>query len=249
MSGPVVQGLWVGSRLSAMEQASIASFLANGHEYHLYCYGDIEGAPRGVVLKDGNAILPESRLFPYSDGFARGSYAAVSNAFRYKLLLERGGWWVDTDVVCLRPFDLTDERLWASERADPPRDLIVSTCVIKAPPGDPLMAWAWERCQEVDVTNVTFGQLGPRLLQAGLDALGAHRFMRPHTFFCPIPFYEWARVLDPADQCLFGPEVYGVHLWNQMWSANRVDKDAAFPAGSLFERLKQRYLAAGPDAG
>jgi mannosyltransferase OCH1-like enzyme len=249
MSGPVVQSLWIGNRLSAMEKAAIASFVANGHDYHLYCYEDVQGVPRGVTLKDGNAILPESRLFPYSDGFAKGSYAAVSNAFRYKLLLERGGWWVDTDVVCLRPFDLADERLWASERADPPRDLIVSTCVIKAPPGDPLMAWAWQRCQAVDVTKVTFGQLGPRLLQAGLDALGVHRYMRPHTFFCPIPFYEWARVLDPADQCLLGPEVYGIHLWNQMWSANGVDKNGVFPAGSLFERLKRRYLTTGSDAG
>jgi hypothetical protein len=119
--------------------------------------------------------------------------------------------------------------------------------VIKAPPGDPLMAWASERCQEVDVTNVRFGELGPRLLQAGVDELGVHGFMRPHTFFCPIAFYDWARVLDPDDACPLGPEVYGIHLWNQMWSANGVDKNAAFPAGCLFERLKQRYLAAPSD--
>jgi hypothetical protein len=247
MDNPVVQSLWIGNRLSALERLAISSFLANGHEYHLYCYGAVEGVPNGATLKNGNDILPESRLFAYTDGFAKGSFAAVSNSFRYKLLLERGGWWVDTDVVCLRPFELTDERLWASERADPPRDLIVSTCVIKAPPGDPLMAWAWERCQEVDVTNVKFGQLGPRLLQAGVNELGVHRFMRPHTFFCPIPFYDWARLLDPNDPCALGPEVYGMHLWNQMWSAQRADKDAAYPGGCLFERLKQRFLTAQSD--
>ena len=80
MSGPVVQSLWIGNRLSTLERLAIASFLANGHEYHLYGYGDVQGVPRGVTLKDGNAILPESRLFTYSDGFAKGSYAAVSNA-------------------------------------------------------------------------------------------------------------------------------------------------------------------------
>jgi hypothetical protein len=28
-----------------------------------------------------------------------------------------------------------------------------------------------------------------------------------------------------------------------MWSANHVDKDATFPSGCLYERLKQRFLA------
>ena len=55
-----------------------------------------------------------------SDGGVRaipdsGSLAAFSNLFRYKLLLERGGWWVDTDVICLRPFRVRDELVIASE--------------------------------------------------------------------------------------------------------------------------------------
>lgn len=104
MTDRVIQSLWIGNRLSAMERLAIQSFLANGHDFHLYCYNDVEGLPAGTVVRDGNDILPESRIFAYADGFAKGSHAAFSNHFRYKLLLERGGWWVDTDVVCLRPF-------------------------------------------------------------------------------------------------------------------------------------------------
>jgi len=244
MRDRVVQSLWIGSRLSIMERLAIRSFLANGHEFHLYCYDNVEGLPPGTVVKDGNEILSESRIFTYSAGFAKGSHAAFSNLFRYKLLLERGGWWVDTDVVCLRAFDLVDDRLWASERTDPPQELIVSTSVIKAPAGDALMAWAWQECQGVDTTNVTFGQLGPRLLQAGVDALRVHACMRPHTFFCPIPFYEWSKMLDPAHTFVLGTEVYGVHLWNQMWSARYVDKDATFPDDCFYEQLKRRFLVA-----
>ena len=243
MTEHVVQSLWIGSRLSAMERLAIRSFLANGHDFHLYCYDNVEGLPSGTIVKDGNDILPESRIFTYSEGFAKGSHAAFSNVFRYKLMLDRGGWWVDTDVVCLRPFNLVDDRLWATERMDPPQELIVSTSVIKAPAGDELMAWAWRACQGMDTTTVTFGQIGPRLLQAGVNTLGVHAFMRPHTFFCPIASYDWRTILDPSQKCALGTEVYGVHLWNQMWSANHVDKDATFPSGCLYERLKQRFLA------
>ena len=40
MTDPI-QSLWIGGELSPMEQLSIASFLAHGHEYHLYSYGEV----------------------------------------------------------------------------------------------------------------------------------------------------------------------------------------------------------------
>jgi len=118
----------------------------------------------------------------------------------------------------------------------------VSTSVIRAPAGDSLMAWAWDRCDSMSTTSVRFGQIGPRLLQTGVDALGLHEFMRPHTFFSPIAFFDWGKVLDPVHVFAFGAEVYGVHLWNQMWSAHQVDKDASFPPGCFYEQLKERFL-------
>jgi hypothetical protein len=42
-------------------------------------------------------------VFFYGDraGIGRGSVSAFSNLFRYYLLHQMGGWWVDADVVCL----------------------------------------------------------------------------------------------------------------------------------------------------
>lgn len=241
--GDVVQSLWIGERLSAMEALAIRSFLSHGHPFHLYCYDHVDGVPAGTILKDGNEILPRDEIFVYSTGFAAGSYAAFSNFFRYKLLLDKGGWWVDTDLVCLRPFDLSDKRLWATERLGPPEELIVSTSVIKAPAGDALMAWAWDACRRMETKDISFGQIGPRLLQAGVDALRLHRYMRPHTFFSPIAFYDWRKLLDESERVTFGNETYGLHLWSQMWSANHVDRDAVFPPDCCYERLKRRFLS------
>src|SRR5258706_6206464 len=49
----IIQGLWIGPTLSQMEQLSIASFLANGHEYHLFVYDDVKTpqlGPRSRML-------------------------------------------------------------------------------------------------------------------------------------------------------------------------------------------------------
>src|SRR6185369_8610758 len=108
----VIQGLWIGAELSVMEQLSVASFLQNGHEYQLYVYDEVQNVPAGAVIKNANEILPASRIFQYKH---QASYAGFANFFRYKLLLERGGWWVDTDVVGLKPFDFADEYVFASE--------------------------------------------------------------------------------------------------------------------------------------
>src|SRR5437764_5386264 len=98
----MIQSLWVGKRLSAMEILSIRSFLHHGHDYWLYVYEQVPNLPEGAVACDANEILPASSIFQYTD---YKYYAGFSNFFRHKLLLERSGWWVDTDIVCLRPFD------------------------------------------------------------------------------------------------------------------------------------------------
>ena len=42
MTCDIIQGLWIGETLSTMEYLSIKSFLDNGHEYHLYTYGEVK---------------------------------------------------------------------------------------------------------------------------------------------------------------------------------------------------------------
>ena len=54
----LVQSLWIGDRLSAMEQLCISSFLRQGHAFHLYVYQETAGIPAGTVVLDGNRILP-----------------------------------------------------------------------------------------------------------------------------------------------------------------------------------------------
>jgi hypothetical protein len=124
-----IQGLWVGDRLSVMEQLCIRSFQKHGHRFVLYVYGDTAGIPPGTVVADGNSILPASRIFTYRE---HKTYAGFANIFRYKLLLEKGGWFVDADLVCLRPFDFQDQYVFSSEGINGRQ--VVNVGAIKAPP-------------------------------------------------------------------------------------------------------------------
>ncbi len=226
-----------------MGRLSLASFLANGHEFHLYSYEPVDGVPRGTVLRDANEILPSDRVFAYRSGFGRGSYSGGSNFFRYKLLLDRGGWWTDTDVVCLQAFKFPSEHVLAAEHADPAVGRIVAaSCVIKQPPGSPLMRWAWRKCRQKDPESLQWGEVGPRLLLESIQTLGCEDDMRLPAVFNPIPHFAWSKFIEPEPAVTFGPDVHAAHLWHQMWRAGGVDPDGRFPEGSLYERFKRQYL-------
>jgi mannosyltransferase OCH1-like enzyme len=235
MSG-VIQTLWIGPELSSMEQLSLRSFLANGHDVHLYTYADVAGVPHGTIVRDGNEILPASRIFQYRD-FA--SYSGFSNYFRYRLLLLRGGWWIDTDMVCLRPLtDFGGEHVFGAERHEGTD--YVSSGVIKAPAGSAVMKWAWNTCDARDPSTIRWGETGPRLLGEAVKRFGLESSIQPPGSFCPIGYAEWDRVLDADAPSLEG-EPYAIHLWNEMWRRAGRDKNARYDPRCLYEKLRDRY--------
>ncbi|HEU5240270.1 MAG TPA: glycosyltransferase [Pyrinomonadaceae bacterium] len=233
----VIQGLWIGPELSLMEQLSIGSFLKNGHEYHLYTYDDLGNVPAGTVLKDANEILPRAQIFQYTH---QPSYAGFSNFFRYKLLLERGGWWVDSDVVCVRPFDFPDEFVLASERCDGRE--VVTSGIIKAPSGSQAMAYAWNICQSKEPAQLMWGETGPKLLAEVAGQFSLHSYVKSHETFCPLGYDQWREILEPdTDESLFEAS-YSVHLWNEMWRAAGQNKNGSYDSKCPYERLKRQYL-------
>ena len=232
----VIQGLWIGPELSVMEQLSIASFLLNGHEYHLYVYDELKNIPPGTVVKDGNEILPAARIFQYKH-FA--TYAGFANFFRYKLLLERGGWWVDTDVICLKPFDFPEEHVFATEKVD--KGEVVTSGIIKAPVGSQVMAYAWEVCQSKNPEQLKWGETGPRLMGEAVKKFALELYKKPYNFFCPLSYSEWQAVLEPEMKRL-DEHTYAIHLWNEMWRAAAQDKNAQYQEACFYEQLKRKYL-------
>src|SRR6478736_5289132 len=142
-SDRIIQGLWIGEELSAMERMCIHSFLSHGHEFHLFVYANVENIPAGTIVKDGEEILSASSIFRYRDN---GSYAGFSNFFRYELLWQRGGWWVDLDTICLRPFRFEDEYVIGSEPLAEGGSHPISG-VLKVPPRSALMQYLTDACR------------------------------------------------------------------------------------------------------
>lgn len=97
---PTICSFWHG-QLSWLEQLCIASFVRNGHRFHLYAYEPMHSLPDGAEWRDAAAIVPREEIVFYK---GVGTVAVFSDYFRTVLLRAGAGIWVDCDVYCVRPF-------------------------------------------------------------------------------------------------------------------------------------------------
>lgn len=143
----VVNSLWIGNRLSSLELLTLKSFIAHGHPFRLWVYGELTGPiPEGVELCDASAIIPAGDVFaknnadPGCGGIGKGSFGApFSDLFRYRLLYLHGGWWTDMDVCLLKPLPSGVDWFFRNHNK-----LRVIGNVMRCPPASSLMEKTYE---------------------------------------------------------------------------------------------------------
>jgi hypothetical protein len=185
---------WHGDRLSALETICMQSFVDHKHTLRVFTYANIE-LPPGIVIEDAGQILPFSRFFTFE-----GSSSAFSNIFRYKVLLEQGGWWVDTDVLCLKDELPACEYYWAEEHPGQ-----INGAILKFPVRDPMCSQLFHLSEQESNELTHWGQLGPELLTKALsDNIGVKHWgsttdailsigWKPTLVGCPSFDTRWRR--------------------------------------------------------
>lgn len=245
---PAVQSLWVGGELSKMEQTSINSFLNKGHDYHLYTYGHVKGVPKGVDVKEAGKIFPKTK---YVEEKSKES-ATFSNKFRYKLLKNKGGIWVDADIICLRPFNFEKEYVFASERVErqskwdfdlPARPV---GCVIKSPKQSKIIDYCLQESEKFNSKRVEWGKIGTRLVGKAVEKFNMQEFVAPFWKFCPISWWNWRALISENKIEIFKEKIkkmtlrpYSYHLWNSMWSENGIDKDKEYSRETIYGGIQK----------
>jgi hypothetical protein len=227
-----VHGMWKGTRLSPMELLTIRSFQAHGHEFVLWLYDELETPlPPETVIRDATEIIPRTRVFRYRAGATRGSYAGFSDLFRYRLLWEVGGWWVDMDVVCLKPFAFPEPYVF---RGHP--SLGMTGNMIKVPARSALMEGCYRRaCQEVTDDNCDW-TLPIRILADEVRRRGLSGYVQPLPVFGGREGIHW--LTDP--RCMPDERAYAVH-WCHEWTRRHGVDNARPVPNTFYHRCLEHY--------
>jgi Glycosyltransferase sugar-binding region containing DXD motif len=245
----IIQSLWIGPELSKLERLSIKSFLDNGHEYHLYVYDTVKNIPEGAVVKDANEILDKSEIFYYKNG----SVAAFANLFRYTLMYKRGGYWADTDCICVRPFHFDNEIVISSEPDSSYEKNIITTSLLRFKQGsDALLAAI--KIQAKHKTLISAGKLpwgsGSKTVSALVEIFKLDDNILPWKTVCTCYYEDYKSLLDPnyskSEKAIkrlkdIPLEMVCFHMYNELFRREKIDKNGTFHPDSLYEIFKRKH--------
>jgi hypothetical protein len=183
-------------------------------------------------------IMDEREFFTYSEGPGKGSPAAFANLFRYKLLFENGGWWVDTDVICLSSHIPVYDRFFALQEA-----AVVNNAILYFERYDPVMLRSFEEAKRAG-KKIRWGETGPSLLTRVIGQLGLLRLAQESRVCYPLSYQEALDILRPGmfDRISKRTErSFFLHLWNEIIRRHQISKRCLPPRGSWLRSLIERY--------
>jgi tetratricopeptide (TPR) repeat protein len=202
--------------------ASAASMRAAGHPVRLWSYSPdkLEFLKAyGVELGQADDVVPRG---VFDKILAGSEIRYFSDVFRYAVLYEYGGLWMDSDVVLLRPFPYRGEHFFNLQwRSGARGEHFVCGNVIYAKPYSRHLRALYELSIEkfFGPDGQVFGDVGPKLLSDYI-ASDAGAELRDQVFspifFNSIDWTEVDRFERPFGELadhLNDERVFGVHMW------------------------------------
>ena len=252
MDKVVVNSLWIGPSLTRLERASIQSYIDTGHEFHLHTYEDVKNVPVDCIIKDANLIMEEKEIFEIKD-----TCISFSDIWRFKMLYELGGYWVDLDMIALKKLDFKEDFVMASERTiqrgayKNKLPFVSQVAVLKAPPHSHFYLSLYEKCVKhcKRYVNNQDTLKYMKIFRQHIIAHGLEGCVKGPEVFCNLDWWHTKEIfynqpyktkygVEPNDNLLGG---YSIHFWRQITRKYKMDLNASYHEDSLYEKLLRRH--------
>lgn len=232
--------------------------MAMGHHLTIYSYepGAISGVPAGVEVRDANEVMSDPRRTRLFDTAFR---ALGSDFFRYEVFAKGLGYWVDLDLLFLKPLEFDEPYVfgWESSKS-------INGAVLKLPQGSPMLhelrgipeknwcppffgprrraIYYWNRLRRGDVMleNLPWGVAGPAMLTYLARKYSLTHFAQSKSVFYPLDYADAQLIFEDAEivEALIRPETRALHMWN---SRLRGLVDQPPPQGSYIDTACRSY--------
>lgn len=202
--------------------AAISSMRAAGHPVRVWTYSPEKLAflrQYGADIRSADDVVPK-RLFERILG--RSEIRYFSDVFRYAVLYEHGGLWMDSDVILLRPFPFRGDHFFNLQwHSGAKGEHFLCGNVMYAEPFSAHMRALYEQALALIFSGAAweFGAAGPKLLSDYIASdAGAplrERVFSP-MFFNAVDWNEIGQFERPVSELadyLNDGRVFGIHLW------------------------------------
>lgn len=267
MNNRLFTTFWHGGDLNPVSYTALKSFVDFGHRIQLFTYTNIGNVPPGVIVRDAREILDASEMDHYGNRLAN-----FADVFRFAFLHREGGFWVDADVVCIRPDVPSSPVYLAYEDA---KSTSVGAGALALPEGnpfarilanyshDPGLVTPWEgrdserrlmiskrfhslRERRAHTGDYTFN--GPMLLTNAAKHYNYIRYARPFTDLYTIGWSTWRYLFFKSDFHFDNMDyiaAWAIHCWGNMCfsqSSEILEKGT----GQLSDMIRRNWKEAAP---
>jgi hypothetical protein len=239
----VANFFWAGSSLSLYEENCISSFLKNRFTVNVWSFQQLS-LPIGADLKNAKEFFDQDFSLKITQGGKPGSIAAFSDLFRYKVLEKYGGWWFDTDCICLKD-QLEFKELLKNQKivVGYESENYINGAVLNFINRD-LAKEAFDRSMSIleeKKFNIKWGDIGPRLITRLIHENGLVKEIYKEDYFYPIHYKHAMLALDPIHTANINEKVknsYVYHCWNEILREKNINKNETPPQKSfIYERF------------
>lgn len=258
---PEIASLWIGGRLSWLEQLCLKSFADAGHHTTLYSYEPIPNVPEGVHTADAAEIYPAEPMLRH---VRTGSPAIHADMWRLNLLKKTDKIWVDADMYCYRPFDYDTPFVYGWEKPGLvcnavlglPRDSATLDGLLEFFKDEYAIApWLkdWQIAEleaerdagkPVHITAQNWGFTGPASVTHFLIETGEIEHALPEPAFYPVSFKDRNHMIMSRFNVeeRFTDDTRGVHFWARRMKPRLQEKENNRPRrGSFMHRLLDKH--------
>lgn len=230
------------------------SVLRQGHRLVLYAYDELPGVPEGVELADAASILPRETIVRHSSG----SVALFSDRFRFEIMRQSLGLWLDADAYLVKPLHVRPDQHYFAYCE--PGNLGAGVLYLPAnsPIIDPVLRlfedpfipdwmrlrdqirayWRKFRQGHISIGDMPWGVAGPLALKALAQRNGLMDQAMPSDVLYPWHWHDADWIFDPAKSLDIHvtPATRALHMYNFVISSRKTEP--ARP-GSFMYRLQQ----------
>lgn len=236
---------WSGE-LTFYELSNLLSFKKSGFEVLVWSYENLN-LPHGILQKDASEIISENYLTLFNQNYQKQNLSSFSNLFRYELLKKHGGWWFDSDCICLRPVEdfvkLIENKPFVLAYENP--ELIGSSAMYINDEEiiDSLIDEIYKR---INNNNFRFfwGEIGPNLItDVFVEKNIFDMVLKSKTFF-PVPPSSIRLFFSAKHFSLLQEEItesYICHTWNEMFRRYNISKSILPPKDSFLDKYINEY--------
>lgn len=153
-----------------------------------------------------------------------------------------GGWWVDSDVLCIKPFNVEWPYVFATEIEKKGLSEIthICNCVIKMPKGNEMGKAILSRIDNCllskEPIDIGWTEIGAKYIAKEISERNLLDYVVSPEVFCPFDYSKFESFFNNEDFIL-NNDTYGIHLWNQMWNWSNKEPMKVISKNSFFSQF------------